>query len=162
MSIIALTNAAASIVWATGFGPLRVEYTLAPDFERDGHRAAIAFTDDTNVTDRVIAAYSNSGYDRGHLAPAADFKGRPEALKATYRATNLSPMRPDFNRVVWATVEREVRETAGRCAVPVTVTTIPVYGGTNRLATLAVPTGYVKLISTNGVTIAAWFKKQEN
>lgn len=35
--------------------------------------------------------YSDSKYDRGHMAPAADFAGDPNMYKETFTMANISP-----------------------------------------------------------------------
>jgi len=54
--------------------------------------------------------YDSFGYDRGHLAPSADFRWNKEALSESYFYSNMSPQRPDFNRGVWAKLESFIRE----------------------------------------------------
>jgi endonuclease G len=55
------------------------------------------------------ADYSGSGYDRGHLAPAADM-GWSEATEAeSFYYSNMSPQEPGFNRGVWKKLEDLVR-----------------------------------------------------
>lgn len=56
--------------------------------------------------------YLQSGYDRGHMAPAADFKWHKEAIKESFFYTNVAPQVPEFNRGAWAKVETLVRELA--------------------------------------------------
>lgn len=53
--------------------------------------------------------YRKSGYDRGHLAPAADMRYSPEAMRDCFYFSNISPQRPDFNRGIWAQFEGLVR-----------------------------------------------------
>lgn len=53
--------------------------------------------------------YRLSGYDRGHMAPAADFTRSPEAMSMTFLLSNMAPQRPALNRGIWATLEGEVR-----------------------------------------------------
>lgn len=53
--------------------------------------------------------YSSSGYDRGHLAPAADFVFSESALAETFFMSNMSPQAPDFNRGIWKHLEEQVR-----------------------------------------------------
>ncbi len=54
--------------------------------------------------------YDGFGFDRGHLAPSADFRWCKDALSESYFYSNMSPQRPDFNRGVWAKLEGFVRE----------------------------------------------------
>jgi endonuclease G len=63
----------------------------------------------TNVKDDGSIEYDGFGYDRGHLAPSADFRWSPTALSESYYYSNMSPQRPDFNRGVWAEVEGKMR-----------------------------------------------------
>ena len=52
--------------------------------------------------------YRNSGYDRGHLAPAADFKTDSD-VQDSFSLSNISPQLPRFNRAMWLRVEEFVR-----------------------------------------------------
>ncbi len=54
--------------------------------------------------------YEGSGYDRGHLAPAADFSWSQEAMDGTFFLSNMSPQDPSFNRGIWKKLEEKVRE----------------------------------------------------
>ncbi|MDA0194815.1 MAG: DNA/RNA non-specific endonuclease [Bacteroidetes bacterium] len=56
--------------------------------------------------------YKNSGYDRGHLAPAADFSWSKEALDQSFFLSNMSPQNPSFNRGIWKRLEENVRRWA--------------------------------------------------
>lgn len=56
--------------------------------------------------------YRNSGYDRGHLAPAADFKKLDSDVHDSFTLSNVSPQLPMFNRSVWLRVEEFVRRVA--------------------------------------------------
>ena len=53
--------------------------------------------------------YRNSGYDRGHLVPAADMVFSEEAMTESFLMSNVAPQLPSFNRGIWSELEREVR-----------------------------------------------------
>lgn len=53
--------------------------------------------------------YDGYGYDRGHLAPSADFRWSALALSESYFYTNMSPQRPEFNQGRWAELESFLR-----------------------------------------------------
>jgi endonuclease G len=53
--------------------------------------------------------YAKSGYDRGHLAPAADMKFSEEAMRDCFFYSNMSPQVPAFNRGTWGDLEEMVR-----------------------------------------------------
>jgi endonuclease G len=59
-----------------------------------------------------VEDYWDSGYDRGHLAPSADFRWSREALSESYYYSNMSPQVPGMNRGAWAQLENQVREWA--------------------------------------------------
>ena len=56
-----------------------------------------------------IYKYDGFGFDRGHLAPSADFRWSKKALSESYFYSNMSPQRPDFNRESWAELEGTIR-----------------------------------------------------
>ena len=53
--------------------------------------------------------YDGFGYDRGHLAPSADFKWSKKALSESFFYSNMSPQLPEFNRKKWAKLEGLLR-----------------------------------------------------
>ncbi|MEO0898825.1 MAG: DNA/RNA non-specific endonuclease [Bacteroidota bacterium] len=59
--------------------------------------------------------YTNSGYDRGHLAPAADMAYSEEAMKRSFYMSNVSPQLPGFNRGIWKELEEQTRDWARGC-----------------------------------------------
>lgn len=56
--------------------------------------------------------YKYSGYDRGHLAPAADMVWNKQAMRESFYYSNISPQLPAFNRGIWKVLEMKVRELA--------------------------------------------------
>jgi len=59
--------------------------------------------------------YLHSGYDRGHLAPAADFVGKER--KDTFTLCNVSPQVHSMNISIWSKLERWCRRVAATAAV---------------------------------------------
>jgi len=82
---------------------------LAPNFER---------TDKFLVDTMVLTGsadnsdYKNSGYDKGHLAPAADMTWNEQAMMESFYFSNISPQLPGFNRGIWKKLEEKVRDWA--------------------------------------------------
>jgi endonuclease G len=58
------------------------------------------------------ADYKASGYDRGHLAPAADMGWSTQAMQESFYYSNMSPQLPSFNRGIWKQLEELVRDWA--------------------------------------------------
>ncbi len=54
--------------------------------------------------------YDGFGYDRGHLAPSADFRWSKQALSESYYYSNMAPQVADLNRERWAELEDFVRQ----------------------------------------------------
>ena len=69
------------------------------------------FKEDPLATTRsaTLADYKGSGYDRGHLCPAADMKISQEAMNESFYMSNMSPQNAGFNRGVWKRLEEKVR-----------------------------------------------------
>jgi endonuclease G, mitochondrial len=53
--------------------------------------------------------YKKSGFDKGHLCPAADMKFSKKAFEDTFFTSNISPQKHDFNDGIWNTLESKVR-----------------------------------------------------
>lgn len=58
------------------------------------------------------ADYTRSGYDKGHMAPAADMKWSPEAMKESFYFSNMCPQHPQLNRRGWKNLEEKIRNWA--------------------------------------------------
>jgi endonuclease G len=56
--------------------------------------------------------YTNSGFDRGHLAPAGDMKWSETAMDESFLMSNISPQKPAFNRGIWKKLEEKIRSWA--------------------------------------------------
>ena len=57
----------------------------------------------------TLLDYRGSGYDRGHLAPAADMAFSQVAMSESFYLSNMSPQNPAFNRGIWRELESRVR-----------------------------------------------------
>ncbi len=58
--------------------------------------------------------YSNSGWDKGHMAPAADMKWSRTAMYESFYLTNICPQDHELNGNDWLTLEKLGREWAKR------------------------------------------------
>jgi endonuclease G len=71
--------------------------------------------------------YKGSGYDRGHAAPAADFKFDQNAMNASFSLANVFPQDMTLNRGLWADLEEKVRRFATESDTTVYVVTVPIW-----------------------------------
>lgn len=55
------------------------------------------------------AEYTRSGYDRGHLAPAADMGYSRQTMLNSFLMSNISPQKPGCNREIWKHLEKQIR-----------------------------------------------------
>lgn len=58
--------------------------------------------------------YRNSGWDRGHMAPAADMKLTENMMRESFYFTNICPQNHNLNSGDWKALEDLVREYANR------------------------------------------------
>ena len=54
-------------------------------------------------------SYKKSGYDKGHLCPAADKRYSKAAHDETFYTSNISPQKHDFNAGIWNRLEQKIR-----------------------------------------------------
>jgi endonuclease G len=93
--------------------------------------------------------YDGFGYDRGHLAPSADFRWSQKALSESYFYSNMSPQKPGFNRERWAELESWIRTYVIDFKESVFVVTGPILNddlkqqGSNKVS---IPEQYYKII----------------
>lgn len=56
--------------------------------------------------------YTGSGYDRGHMCPAADNRYHWRAMDESFYMTNICPQNHNLNAGVWSTLEQQCRKWA--------------------------------------------------
>ncbi|MCH5226677.1 MAG: DNA/RNA non-specific endonuclease [Muribaculaceae bacterium] len=60
------------------------------------------------------ADYTHSGYDRGHMCPAADQKWSVEAMNDCFVMANMCPQAHELNAGAWEALENKTRQWAKR------------------------------------------------
>lgn len=92
--------------------PLWVAWTLSADRCKGiVSRDTEVFTEDVSV-ERPRADtydYNGSGYDRGHMCPAADNKWNKVAMAQSFLMSNICPQHPELNRGDWNEIEQQCR-----------------------------------------------------
>lgn len=73
------------------------------------------FWQDTDIENcPTTSDYTRSGYDRGHMCPAADQKWSEQAMFDCFVMANICPQYPDLNQKAWLTLENKERQWAKR------------------------------------------------
>ena len=73
------------------------------------------FEEDMIISDRSrvqTSDYSNSGYDRGHMCPAADNRNDEDAMRQSFLMTNVCPQSHSLNAGAWKELEEFCRDWA--------------------------------------------------
>lgn len=78
--------------------------------------------DETVRRSSQLEDYKNSGYSRGHLAPAQDFKWSENAMSETFYLTNMVPQLQNYNGGIWLKAENATRDAARITGVVYVVT----------------------------------------
>ncbi len=93
--------------------------------------------------------YRNSGWDRGHMAPAADMKWSRQAMKESFYFTNVCPQNRNLNRGDWKALEESCRDWAKQydgiyiACGPIISRSMPPRLGVNRVV---IPDSFFKVI----------------
>ncbi len=93
-----------------------VAYELTAD-EVDGTwNTSYPFSRDPDVANPKASRedYSNSGWDKGHMAPRADMKWSAQALEESFYFTNVCPQNRSMNSGAWNRIEMLARNVAKR------------------------------------------------
>jgi len=130
--------------------PNWVSWELTRDEARGEEPRAKSFARDYNVDGCADPAdYRNSGFDRGHMAPAADMKWSQQAMKESFYMTNICPQAKALNTGAWKKLEEKCRQWAERDSAivivcgPVLTDPVSQYIGENKVA---VPQRFFKVI----------------
>lgn len=93
--------------------------------------------------------YRASGYDRGHMAPAADMSWSADAMDDSFLMSNMSPQVPELNRGTWKDLEKWVRSEAQQHESLVVVSG-PIFGAPEEHRVIGsgvgVPVAYFKVV----------------
>ena len=85
--------------------------SLVDSVDRDGESFRIDERIDKEFRPRS-ESFDHSGYDKGHLACAANHRRSRAALRDTFLLENAAPQLPGFNRGCWKQLEEAVRRQA--------------------------------------------------
>lgn len=78
-----------------------------------------------------LTDYEGTGFDRGHMAPAADMPDA-DGMAQSFALSNMVPQDPTNNRKIWAKIESDVRKYVRRAPGNVYVFSGPIFNGQTR------------------------------
>jgi endonuclease G len=106
--------------------------------------------------------YEKNQFDKGHLAPAADFNCDKQTLNKTFTYLNCSLQQENLNRTTWRLLEVRERELAKTHKV-VVVEIRCIFGPKSILlpSGATVPTAYRKTIKYDGKIEVYYFKNEK-
>jgi endonuclease G, mitochondrial len=127
-----------------------VAYQLTSSEVAGNSRRKDNFRQDPSVStgSAKLSDYRGSGYDRGHLAPAADMKLNSTYMSESFFMSNMSPQNPSFNRGIWKNLEETVRKMAVLSGA-VYVVTGPIFSASKGQlggSKVTIPSSYYKVI----------------
>lgn len=126
------------------------EHLSASALEGSASRKQLRFSEDPQIPHGASATlddYSRSGYDKGHMAPAGDYRASQESMNQTFFLSNIVPQNPVHNQGIWANLEASVREMTGRWG-DLYIVTGPIYdAASTRIGNgVAVPSALFKVV----------------
>lgn len=127
-----------------------VAYELTSEYLEGNARRINDYRADPSVKtgSASLEDYKGSGYDRGHLAPAADMKRSETAMSESFFLSNMSPQKSEFNGGPWRALEEIVR-TWGREKEHIYIITGPILNDTlNKIpnTSVSIPEFFYKVI----------------
>ena len=138
--------------------PLKVSYKVQCPMG-DADRSGMDFFKESGIITSDNDDYKNNVWDKGHMAPAADFNCNKVMLKKTFSYLNCALQHKGLNRGPWKELERFERDLAKVYAF-VSVTIVVKFEDTpdNWLPSGAlVPIGFTKTIWCDGEKFEFYF-----
>jgi endonuclease G len=140
--------------------PLWVEYIVKCPTGTASRTGMDFFTNDSiHTSDNKD--YENNVYDKGHLAPAADFNCTKDMLLSTFSYLNCCLQNQYLNRGAWRFLEAHERELAKTKTVSVKIVMVFDSNSIKLPTGATVPSAFYKYITVNGVTTKYYFKNEK-
>lgn len=136
--------------------PIWVKYTVKCPNGNYPRKGMDFYTNDTIHTSDDND-YVNNIYDKGHMAPAADFNCDSATLVITFSYLNCALQNENLNRGVWKKLESYERELANTNKVEVKILCVFSKKSIKLSSGATVPDGFYKLIKYSGHTLKYYF-----
>jgi endonuclease G len=120
---------------------------------------------DFYVCDSILTSddkdYANNPYDKGHLAPAADFNCTSEMLFKTFTYLNCSLQQENLNRTTWRLLEVRERDLSKTQKVVVEIRCVYSPKSIVLPTGATIPDAYYKTIKYGKTTEVYYFKNEK-
>ena len=126
--------------------PLWVKYSVKCP-EGSASRSGMDFYTNDSVITSTNVDYAHNEYDKGHMAPAADFNCTTEMLYQTFTYLNCALQNQYLNRGVWRLLEAYERELAKVDSVNVKIIVVFDKNSVVLPSGAHVPSGFYKIIT---------------
>lgn len=140
--------------------PLWIEYTVLCPNGKEKRNGMDFFTVDSIHTSNN-ADYENNVYDKGHLAPAADFNCTKQMLLSTFSYLNCCLQNQYLNRGVWRLLEEQERKLSKTNKVKVKIILVFDKSSPVLPTGATVPAGFYKIITVGKTTTKYYFKNEK-
>ena len=134
--------------------PNWVAYALTKEETQGSVPREDSFYPDPKVKGQPVVHrdYTHSGYDRGHMAPAADMKWSEQAMRESFYMTNICPQNHNLNRGDWKELEDACRRWAEIEPVYIAcgpiLYKVPKYGYIGKEHQIRIPDAFFKVVLT--------------
>lgn len=142
--------------------PVYISYDVSSsDLGHVKRKKSWTFRQDTRLPKPRVKSsdYTNSGYQRGHMCPAASRSASVKAMKETFSMANVAPQVPALNVGAWLKMENKERDLCKSMhRVHVRIAPVFTHEDTATIAQgrVAVPHGFIKIIyAADSMTVVA-------
>jgi endonuclease G len=126
--------------------PLWVEYGFRTR-ECNATRAGMDFYTEKDIVTSSNADYAHNDWDKGHMAPAADFCKDKESMYITFSYLNCALQHYKLNRGVWKELEAQEREWAKTDSLIIKIEVIFPSNPTKTPGGASIPSSFKKTIT---------------
>lgn len=136
--------------------PLEVKYKVQCVNGKASRKGLDFYTNDSVLTSDNDD-YVNNVWDKGHLAPAADFSCSIETLKQTFSYLNCALQHQDLNRGAWRLLEAHERDLGAANKDVEVVIILDFESGSKLPSGATVPNGFWKTIKIKGKPVECYY-----
>ena len=126
--------------------PVAVDYGIRTK-ECNATRKGMDFFAEKGIITSSNVDYANNDWDKGHMAPAADFCFNKEAMLSTFSYTNCALQHYKLNRGVWKELEAQEREWAKTDSIIIHIDVIFAKTPTKTASGASIPQSFRKTIT---------------